>query len=140
MPLADVIPAVLLAHVALFVRGATAAQSSIAAADALVDWAGRVALDAAAAGAIQFDWPGVAVRVAVHGATYVRVNVSSSNTRGTRLRAYAAAEGFLLYPTVQVWAEKDPDFAIKTLWVSEAPADTTVTLENIVAPQCVLRV
>jgi hypothetical protein len=139
MPLAVVIPAALLAQVALFAGGTTAAESSIAATDALVDWAGRAAPDATAAGAVHFDWPGVAARVAVQGATYVRVNVSTSSTRGTRLRAYAAAEGFLLYPTVQVWAEKDPAFAVKTLWASEGPADTTVTLENIVPPECALR-
>ena len=51
---------------------------------------------------------------------------------------YAEDQGFLLYPTVQVWAEHDPAFQLKTLWTSAGARPTTVTLENIVDPQYVL--
>ena len=84
-----------LAAVAL-VPGATAAVNTLPGASPLVNWAGRVTHDAAPADSVTFDWVGVSARVAVKGATYVRVNVTSTSAdRGTRLRAYAESEGAL---------------------------------------------
>ena len=106
------------------------------AADAKVDWAGRRAADGAT-GAVSFDWLGVSARVEVVGASYVRVNVSGTQARGTRMRAYGEQQGFLLYPTVQLWVERDPAFALHTLWAGaiDRRHSFAVTLENIVAPQ-----
>jgi hypothetical protein len=105
------------------------------AADAKVDWAGRRAVNGAT-GAVSFDWLGVSARVEVVGASYVRVNVSGTAARGTRMRAYGEQQGFLLYPTVQLWVERDPAFALHTLWAGGVGGSSfAVTLENIVAPQ-----
>ena len=66
-----------------------AAVSVLPATDAKVNWAGRTAPDVDVPGAVVFDWLGVSARVAVEGATYVRVNVTATSPsgRGTRLRA-----------------------------------------------------
>ena len=96
--------------------------------DARVDWAGRTAANTD--GSVSFDWIGVTARVEIQGATFVRVNVTCNVGRGTRLRAYAEDQNFLLYPTVQVWAENDPLFAVKTLWAGSRPSSSfAVTLE-----------
>ena len=117
-----------------------AAATTMPASDHRVDWSGRVASSAAgsaAAGSVAFDWLGVTARVVVVNATYVRLNATATVTRGTRLRAYAEDQGFLLYPTVQFWVERDPAFAVKTLWTSNRRKTQAfaVTVENIVDPQ-----
>lgn len=98
----------------------------------LVDWAGRtVVVDS---GGVSFDWLGVTARVQVTHATYVAAEVLTTARRGTRLKAYASDQGFMLYPLVQFWTS-DQLTSPHTLWLSNGPSDTVLTLENVVAPQ-----
>jgi hypothetical protein len=55
---------------------------------------------------VSFDWVGVAARVKVVNATFVRAVVATSAPfRGTRLKAYGSDAGYLMMPTVQFWVD-----------------------------------
>ena len=77
----------------------------------------------------------MAARVQVQRATWVRVNVTSTATRGTRLKAYTEDQNYLLYPISEFWVEKDPNFSVKTVWTAASASSAAVTLENLVCPQ-----
>ena len=92
-----------------------------------------------AGGAVRFDWLGVTARLQVSGASYVSATVSSTAaTRGTRLKAYTSDAGFLMYPEVQFWVRGGPGNATTShdLVLSNRGLSATITLENIVDPQC----
>ena len=80
-----------------------ASAARLDAGDALVSWAGRRNI---ASGSVSFDWVGVAARVKVVNATFVRAVVATSAPfRGTRLKAYGSDAGYLMMPTVQFWVD-----------------------------------
>ncbi|KAK7242862.1 hypothetical protein SO694_00015455 [Aureococcus anophagefferens] len=140
-------------------RAASAAR--LDAGDALVSWAGR---RVCASGSVSFDWVGVAARVKVVNATFVRAVVATSAPfRGTRLKAYGSDAGYLMMPTVQFWVDarggsdrrptnararsidarprSDPTPSPSVgsdayaLWLAERPRDVIATVENLVSPQ-----
>ena len=81
-----------------------ASAARLDAGDALVSWAGR--RNVSASGEVSFDWVGVAARVKVVNATFVRAVVATSAPfRGTRLKAYGSDAGYLMMPTVQFWVD-----------------------------------
>jgi hypothetical protein len=99
----------------------------------LADWSGR-SLFTSDGGGVMFDWLGVTARVQVTNATYVGATIATTANRGTRLKAYASGQGFILFPQVQFWV--DPRLTSPyTLWLSPNPESTIITLENMVAPQ-----
>ena len=106
-------------------------MTSIDASSPLVDWAGRTVVTDSG---VTFDWLGVTARVQVTRATHVSATIMSTARRGTRLKAYASDQGFMMYPQVQFWVGEQLA-SPHTLWLSNRPGDTIVTLENIVAPQ-----
>ena len=111
------------------------AVSTMLATDARVEWSGRHTEDATA-GTVSFDWLSVTARVGVEGATYVRVvSTAAGAARTTRIKAYAADQGFQLYPTVQFWIPRSDESNATTVWQASGGKTTTITLENIVDPQ-----
>ena len=113
------------------------AGSTIAASDPRVDWAGRT--QPTADGGVSFDWLGVTSRVQVADATWVSATVSSSaSIRGTRLKAYISDQGFMMFPEVQFWVRGGGSNQTTDLFLGRKSA-RTVTLENIVDPQYLLR-
>ena len=100
---------------AMLASSIVVATTSMRAGDARVDWAGRTATTAE--GGVAFDWLGVTARLQVQHATFVRATISSTAAvRGTRLKAYASDQGFMLYPQVEFWV--DPLASVNnTLWL-----------------------
>ncbi len=112
-----------------------ASVTTLPAADAKVNWAGRTANDGAS---VSFDWLGVSARLQVADATYVSVTVTSTaDHRGTRLKAYTSDQGFMLSPQVQFWVPPmlAPESSNRTLLWTGRPSTRIITLENIVDPQ-----
>ena len=150
----------ILLPLAAALRAASAAR--LDAGDALVSWAGR--RNTTASGSVSFDWVGVAARVKVVNATFVRAVVATSAPfRGTRLKAYGSDAGYLMMPTVQFWVDArggsdrrptngrarsidarprstpPPSPSVGSdayaLWLAERPRDVIATVENLVSPQ-----
>lgn len=112
-----------------------AAVTTLRAADAKVNWAGRTANDGTS---VSFDWLGVSARLQIADATYVSVTVTSTAThRGTRLKAYTSDQGFVLSPQVQFWVPPmvAPESSNRTLLWTGRQSTRIITLENIVDPQ-----
>lgn len=116
--------------------GTTAAATvSIPAGDSRVAWAGRHRVNSDTS--VSFDWLGVTARVSCTRCSYLAVTTTTTaTTRGTRLKAYVANQGFQLYPQVQFWVPvpgKSPVGNTSLLWMGSGSAD--VTLENLVDAQ-----
>jgi len=119
-----------------YATAAHSAASTISAVDSLVDWTGRVVTNNDD-GTVDFDWIGVSARVNVVNASYVRVSLSTPQSRGSRFKSYVEDQGYLFYPQTEFFAESDPSMGIHTLYATNSPVQSSVaiTLENVVGPQ-----
>eukprot|EP01043_Picozoa_sp_COSAG02_P033734 COSAG02_NODE_2320_length_9141_cov_5.148087_1_plen_236_part_10 len=118
------------------VARASSVVTTLPAADAKVNWAGRTQVNSGAS--VSFDWLGVTARFQVADATYVSVlATSTADHRGTRLKAYTSDQGFMLSPQIQFWVPPmlAPESSNRTLLWTGSPSTRIITLENIVDPQ-----